>query len=323
MKKHVLKDMAAIFVILFLLPYVITIFAFGVPKSTKIRQSKDEKTVCIAYENREETVTLTQYLVGALAAQIPIDYSLEAIKAQAVLARTYYALHEMEQEVIRIDDGGQAFLSNEQMQNLWGDSYEENYKKLEQAVTDTGNECLYYNEQLVEPYFHAVSAGSTRDGEQVFEDSAFSYLKSCSCEKDMEASGYVTIKTYTEEELCEILTQFQQNTTVSEESAQAEVSLDNPAAAFQILNRDSAGYVTRISVAGETFHGEAFRSKFSLPSANFQIEEWETGVRFVCKGLGHGLGMSLYTANALASEGETYTEILQYFFDSVTLKDVF
>ncbi len=329
MKNPMLRDVAAVFVILFLLPYVVTILAFGFPEKNSSRSNSAEQSVYISYDGRQEKITVTQYLTGVLAAQIPVDYQMEALKAHAVLARTYFQLHVGKDTVIEKDTAAQTFLTKEQMKNLWGDKFEENYKKLEQAVTDTGDECLYADDRLAEPYFHAASAGKTRDGTEVFGEASYAYLAGCDCKKDLQADNYVTIRSFTEEEIEEYLVQLseksgiQQETVQTEESTQEGVSKESSSAlidSFQVLNRDSCGYVTRIQVQGRTVHGETFRNVFGLPSAAFQIEEWESGLRFVCKGLGHGLGMSLYSANEMAKEGDTHREILQYFFKNISIK---
>lgn len=304
MKNSKFKDVAAVFIIVFLLPYVVSVVLSGFPK--KSDTAGEERKVCVAYEDSQENITLTQYLVGVLAAQIPVDYHLETLKAQAVLARTYYELHDMEKKVIEVGDGTQQFLTEEQMKNLWGDKFEQNYRKLEQAVIDTYGKCFYYNGKLAEPYFHAVSCGNTRDGRKVLYSEEYVYLQQASCEMDLQADNYVTIKTFTREELQEIMEPFQ---------------CENPAQLFRIIQKDEAGYVTEIEVNGQRIHGEAFRAQMQLPSAHFQVEEWEDGVRFVCKGLGHGFGMSLYTANELAKDGESYEDILNYFFKYITIKE--
>lgn len=319
MKYQRLKDVAAVFVIVFLLPYVISILVSGFPKKDAAKTSSPVQNVCIGYENRQETISLQEYLIGALAAQMPVDYRLEALKAHAVLVRTYYMKYEKDIEVIKQNQSGQAFLSKEQMKNLWGEKFEENYRKLEQAVVDTGEECLYYKEQLMEPYFHAVSAGNTRNGTDVFQSEEYEYLQACSCQKDLLADNYVTIKTFTKEELEEVMEQFQAEEPDSATADAVEVKSNKPMELFNLIKTDSSGYVTRIELDGRLMHGETFRNVMQLPSAAFSIEEWDGGVRFVCKGLGHGLGMSLYTANELAGEGKNYQEILQYFFKNVTI----
>ncbi len=320
MRYQKLKDMAAVFVIVFLLPYVVSVVLFGFPEKDSHKEKNVGQTVCIAYENRQEIISLEQYLIGVLAAQVPVDYSMEVLKAHGVLARTYYEIHEKDLEVIEQENSTQNFLSKEQMKALWKDKFEANYKKLEQAVIDTSGLCMYYQDKLAEPYFHSASVGTTRNGKEVLGSQESAYLQSVQCEKDLQMDNYVTIKTFTREELEGILTQLEKETDTGVTGQSIEVKLQSPKEMFKIKEKDSAGYVTAIEVDGHWMHGETFRHLMQLPSAAFQVEQWETGVRFVCKGLGHGLGMSLYTANELAMDGKDYEEILNYFFANIVIQ---
>jgi len=192
---------------------------------------------------------------------------------------------------------------------LWGDNYKNNYQILEQAVVDTRMECLYYNDILCETYFHAVSAGQTRNGSEFFGPGQYEYLSSVDCKKDLLAENYVTIKTFTQEEIRAVVGQWG-----------VEHLPQNPVELFEITGKDDNGYVQWVNVSGQAVQGEVFRKELQLPSSAFQVEAWEDGVRFVCKGLGHGLGMSLYTANELAKEGKNYKEIIDYFYKNVTIQ---
>lgn len=317
MKRQRFKDIAAVFLIVFLLPYVLTMLFSGVPEKKK--HGKDTgQTVCIAYGNRTEKITLDKYLIGVLAAQIPVEYEMEALKAQAVLARTYYNVHLKEQEVLEQEGGGQSFLTAAQMKQLWGEQYEQYYSRLEQAVIDTKGKCLYNGKNLVEPYFHAVSAGMTRNGQKLLGEE-YTYLLPKECKADLGAAGYVTIKSFSREELFEALQELEGQ--VSGCAVQSVEEIKEPDTLIQIEKRDEEGYVESVKVNEKQVPGEIFRQCFKLSSAHFQMDAWEDGLRFTCKGLGHGLGMSLYGANQLAKEGKNCQEILQYFFSNTNVKE--
>lgn len=308
MKQQVLKDVAAAVVVVCLLPYVVTVLVAGVPKKSEKRKMSDKTDVTVVYEDRSEKVPLQKYLIGVLAAQMSVEYEMEALKAQAVLVRTDYEKNQKNKEVSAKE---QAFLSIEQMQQLWQERFEENYQKLERALVDTDGICMYYKGELAQPYYHAVSAGKSRSGAELLGN-GYEYLPSVDCGKDYLADSYVTIKTFTKEELCEKLTQFYEGKGIE--------SIDSPAQICKVLQKDSAGYVDQVEVAGQSVNGETFRKQFSLPSAAFEVEAWEDGLRFACKGFGHGLGMSLYGANELAKEGNDYQQILNYFFKDVAIE---
>ncbi len=308
MKHQMLKDVAAVVVVVCLLPYVVTVLVAGVPKKSGKEKLSDKTDVTIVYDDRSEKMPLQQYFIGVLASQMSVEYEMEALKAQAVLVRTDYEKNQKDQEVSAKE---QTFLSMEQMKDLWQEHFEENYQKLERAVVDTKGICMYYNNALAQPYYHAISAGKSRNG-AVLLGNGYEYLGPVTCEKDYLADSYVTIKTITKKELCEKLTQYYEGKGIE--------SADNPAEICKVVQKDSAGYVEQMEVAGQSVHGETFRKQFLLPSGAFEVEPWEDGLRFVCKGLGHGLGMSLYGANELAKNGKDYQQILNYFFKDIAIE---
>lgn len=299
------KDLAAIFVIICLLPYVITVLFSGNTTKKGTTAEVTGQVVAVRESDRTEEMELDQYLVGVLAAQIPVEYHLEAIKAQAVLARTGYVIYEKDKEIITKENARQSFLSVEKMQDLWEEKYDQNYKKYMRAVKDTQGKVLSHNGKLLVPYFHMASIGSTRNGREVLGND-YGYLKSAVCENDLQVDNYITIKTFNRTELCEIFKQYYSHVKIKENEDFTKI--------MQIKSRDDAGYVSKVEVGKQIVSGETFRSQFQLPSSSFQIKPWKDGVRMVCKGIGHGFGMSLFTANQLAKSGKNYEEILNYFF---------
>lgn len=307
------KDILAIVSIVFLLPYVVTVLVSGFQEKQEDTFPVAGKTIKIEENGIIEELDRERYLIGVLAAQIPIHYEIETIKAQAVIARTFFIKHEMSGTTIQKDKAQQEYLSAAGMKELWGNiQFKSNYEKLARAVEETSGEMITYQGSPIEPSFHAVSAGATRDGAAVFGNDTYPYLKSKTNEKDMQAQNYVTITALDRSQVQEIIRK-----NYGEESA-ASMG-DSLLACFEILEKDSAGYVTKIKVNGETVGGEQFRKHFSLPSACFELEELEGNLRIVCKGLGHGFGMSLYGANQLAKEGKSYQDILRYYFENIDI----
>ena len=90
----------------------------------------------------------------------------------------------------------------------------------------------------------------------------------------------------------------------------------------KVLKYDSAGYVLDVQVGEETINGENFRETYGLSSSCFELQEFQKNTRAITKGVGHGLGLSQYTANEMAKEGKTYKEILEYFFEGTEIKEV-
>lgn len=279
-----IKTGISIFIILILLPYVAVVFRTG-----NMRGQKEQT----------KALELEDYVAGILPGQMPVSYQTEALKAQAVIIRTnllkksieFYGIESPAEaaEAIQEDDleaMGFAYFSPEDLEGLWGyEQWEANYAKLLQAVSSTAGQVLVIDQQLVDLPYHAVSAGKTRSGQILGE--GYSYLEPVDCPADVEAVDYLEVQILSFEELPEIEEQ------------------------------DDTGYVTRIRVGKEILAGEEFRSRFSLNSSCFTLEQTEEGVRVVTKGLGHGLGLSMYQANRQAAEGSSYLEILLYFYKNV------
>ncbi|GFI09491.1 putative protein [Lachnospiraceae bacterium] len=279
-----IKTGISIFIILILLPYVAVVFRTGNMRG----------------EQREaDTPSLEDYVAGILPGQMPVSYPQEALKSQAVIIRTnllkksmeFYGTENMEEAAASIRQSdlktmGFSYASPEDLEKLWGyGQWEDYYAKVQEAVTATQGQILVMNAQPVDLPYHAVSAGRTRSGQVLGE--GYSHLEPVECPQDVESADYLKIEFLKLEELPEILSQ------------------------------DDAGYVTELRLGGEVLGGEEFRSRYSLNSSCFSLEKTQEGIRAVTKGLGHGLGLSMYQASQQAAAGKTYMEILLYFYKNV------
>ena len=164
-------------------------------------------------------------------------------------------------------------------------------QKLEKAWDETEGQVAMYGEKLALVPFHQVSNGKTRNGEEVLGSKDYPYLQVVECQRDVEAEN-------------------QLKSSFIEETG------------ILIEEWDSAGYVTSVSVAGEKMSGEAFREKYQLASSCFEVQEFENRTRVITKGVGHGLGLSQFSANKMAEDGKTSEEILQFFFPGTEIKEV-
>ena len=188
-----------------------------------------------------------------------------------------------------IEELGKEFLSGKTLDKEEIDIL---YKqKLEKAWDETEGQVVMYENKLALVPFHQVSNGKTRNGEEVLGSNEYSYLQVVECQQDVEAKN-------------QLKSQFIEETGVL------------------IEEWDSAGYVTSVSVAGEKMSGEAFREKYQLASSCFEVQEFENRTRVITKGVGHGLGISQFSANKMAEDGKTYLEILQFFFPGTEIKEV-
>lgn len=283
-----IKRLGAYLIIIILLPYVITVFLNGsvIPVSVET----DTQKVRVLKNDQEVDVQIEEYGIGKMAMEIPLSYEMEALKVQAILVRT--TLYDQIQE-----NGSEGALTEEywtraDMRKQWGsETYKKNYARLKAAWEDTEGQVLLYGEQLAYVPYCRLTNGNTRDGSEVLGSEAYPYLKIRECPLDVEAEEQI-------------------QTTVLEEM---EVN---------ITETDTAGYVTEVQVGQETMSGEEFREKYNLPSASMVMKTYEGKLRITTRGIGHGLGLSQYTANKMAENGKKAEEILAYFFVGTEIKEV-
>lgn len=242
---------------------------------------------------------LEEYVAGVVAAEMPAAFPEEALKAQAVAARTYQ-VRQMQAagSSAVLYDVGQAYLSEAAQKEKWGESYGLYAGKIRSAVRATAGEIMTYNGEPILAAFHAQSGGKTEDAENVW-DSAVPYLKSVDSKEDRQAPNNETTVTIAAKTLAEKL----------------GVAKD---AAVSVKKRTEAGYVAEVQAGDKTFSGREIREKLGLRSANFTIAKNGDGYLFTVHGYGHGAGMSQYGASFLAEQGKDYHEILRHYYTDIS-----
>lgn len=270
-----INTMLTILLLLLLIPLFLTIFC-----------QKMQLEELLGNVNRTaETEEDADMLFCIVAKEISADAPEECIKAQCVIARTNLkAAEEMGTEL-------PGSMTMSELQELWGDYFSEAEGKIREAIQETDGETLQYRNHYIYAAYHAVSAGNTRNMEELYPDSDMPYLSGVACYEDAQAPDYLSVL-YLDREI-----------TIEE--------------------KDSAGYVTKAQMNGKSYTGEELRGELGLKSANFNVTELEPGkIRIVTKGHGHGFGLSQYTAQKMAEQGEDYRNILQYFFPGTELENV-
>lgn len=248
------------------------------------------------------------YLPMILCGEIPWEYEEEALKTQAVLARSSLYLRLKKGRVEEQEIKGQLEQFREESQK---ENYQNAYQRMEKAVKATKGQVMVYQGDICAGVFHRVSSGMTRDGQEVLQDSQAGYLKSVDSSADIQAEEYLHGHYFTEEALRQRL---------KECYPEAQLTQDSLTDQMVIGKRDSQEYILEMQIGAQSMTGEEFRQKLELSSSNFTIQNLEGKIRFLCKGLGHGLGLSQYGANELAKKGKTYQQILFTYFPDVTLQ---
>lgn len=239
---------------------------------------------------------LNQKIIGILAKEVPSEYHYEAIKAQAVLVRTYIVRRQLG----IISQGELGGLTTQEMKDLWQDDYDEIYETYASAVMDTQDEVIYNGEEIIEPIYHRSSAGETRNAKEVY-GMDIPYLQPVVSEGDPITQ---TIK-LSKIEVSNKLRQVYKEIIIDESILQHQI---------QVVNRDESEYITNIQIGNIMMTGEEMKKILGLPSSNFEIKSEGENLIFNVRGIGHGVGLSQNGANELAKKGMTYNQILAHYF---------
>ena len=311
------KSIAAFLVILILLPYIVTVFVNG----ADVKESDGgDFYVKVRIPDTEEADGVTEmkwtdYLAGILAAEVSEDCQTETMKAQAVVIRTqiYRTLENSEDKIL-----ADSYLSREEMEDKWGaENYGKYYEKYIRAVEETDDTVVMYNDTYAWTPFHQSSNGMTRSAAEVLGSNDYPYIAVRECPLDKEADEEIQTFTFSYVDIQKLCRDFLVAEQDGEKAAQGYAFED-----FEIKAYDSAGYVSELRIGNTVCTGDQCRDALSLPSSAFSFsEDGDDRVKITTTGKGHGMGMSIWTADQMAKEGKTYEEILAFFFEGTKLRD--
>lgn len=292
--RNKIKLFFAFLIILFLLPYIISLFING--KNAVQGADSDNASV---------------YLAEMLAGETDGGCEIEALKAQAVVLRTELYRTEKEKQTL-LDK----CLTQTQMKKKWGTKYEENLKKCQQAVQETKGIVLWYHETFAWTPFHQSSNGKTRDVQEVLGNADYPYITAKECPLDKAAEDEIQVHLIEYKEIQKRCREF----LVAEEQKKAENGYGYED--FEIQEWDSSGYVRKMRIGETICTGDQFRDALKLPSSSFSFYEGPHGLKIATVGKGHGFGMSQWTAQEMAKDGKNYEEILQFFYEGTELHHI-
>lgn len=274
-----------------------------VVSETKPSQIPEEAKQMVSIKRSNGSIIsleLEEYIVGVVAAEMPASFSLEALKAQAVAARTY-ALKAIQNKAQLTDTvSTQVYKDNNQLKAMWGNSYNTYYNKVKNAVNSTKGLAMYYNGSLINAYYFSTSNGYTEDASAVFKD--FPYLKSVESSVDKNVASYLKTITLTYED-------------ISNKLGVPITSLSNIT-----IEKNNSNRVGTIIIDNNSYSGVKFRTLLGLRSTDFDIVLNENDVSITTRGYGHGVGMSQYGAHEYAKQGWNYTQILKHYYSGITIK---
>jgi len=281
---------------------------------------KNNIKVKITSTGEIKELTVNEYLKGVLPSEMPPEYDLEALKAQAVVARTY--LYQ------KIDAGGhgdvdicdnaahcQAYYSTDKILQIWEKSKgwdketrEKYAKKVAQAVEETQNIAVTYNGKYIRAYFHACSGGRTENVSNIWGRQNIPYLVSVESLGEEEYKNYSSKVKLNASEL--------QTKLNDEQSIQCSINTDR-GDIVKILSYTDTGRVDKVEIGGVIYAAEKLRTLLGLRSTNFNVEYENGEVIFKVTGNGHGVGMSQVGANYYAKQGYTFDKIITHYYTGV------
>jgi stage II sporulation protein D len=322
-KKAIILTLLCLFLAIVILPALVVLR--GQRQEVKVDTSGSPLINVLNVKTKEiEVLPLEEYIVGVVAAEMPVDFETEALKAQAVAARTYtIKRYEAAKKNPNKDHPDahictnhahcQAYVSKDEMSKNWGMlKYPGYYNKIARAVNATAGVVLVYQGKLIDPVYHSTSVGKTENSGDVWQFD-IPYLKSVDSPGDEESPKFKTQHTLTLAQIDKAL-----GTTLSAVPAS---TINNPKGSpIQVVERTATGRIKTIKVGDKEFKGEEIRAKLGLNSTHFSWKAQEDKLIFLVTGYGHGVGMSQYGANYFAKEGKDYKDILSHYYTGTELR---
>lgn len=313
-------------VIVILLPMIIVRSCGPAPVPEPKEEAVPTETCEISVYNHitgeTDRVDLEEYIKCVLAAEMPADFGMEALKAQAVAARTfaYGRISGTYRSKQGVHDGidvctdsthCQAWISRESAMKKWSILFAAgNWSRISKAVNETRGIIAVYDGSVANTLFHASSPGRTENAEDVWPGKSVPYLRSVESSGDEVSKGYTASVAVSAEELEEKLLKAYPHAELGDDLTEE----------IRIIDFTEGGRVKTLKVGSITMRGTEFRSMLGLRSSCFSIDFADDDLmRITTKGHGHGVGMSQWGANALARTGGTYREILRHYYTGIYL----
>lgn len=333
--------MKNIFAVILFILFITIIIPIGVMQSCDIiignkdiiddlddLEDLDENMIISLYDTKTQVVfeiPLEEYIMGVVAAEMPAQFDLEALKAQAVAARTFalYRINKYSDGHPSHPDAAlcngihcQAWLSKESLEKAHDKNWMlEYWPKIQKSVLSTKGEILTYEGKLIEPLFHSVSGGITEDSEEYFA-SKIEYLRSVPSPYE---EGAPRLHGKIELSIDSFINKLENK------YPNIHLTPDNIKDKIILVNKSNSGRIKEVKIDNETVSGRDLRELFNLNSTNFKIYVLtdKNEIQIETVGFGHGVGMSQWGANGMGKKGYTYTDILKHYYTGIKLEQMY
>lgn len=285
-----------ILIILFLLPISICSFLLK-KKAVFFSEKPKHNTVIINVKEKNLYLDLENYVIGVVAGEMPALFQDEALKAQAVAARSYVLSKEKDGNYeVSASTSDQVFLTSYEMKEKWQNDYDEYYNKILNAVKKTTGEVLTKDNKILKAFYFSMSNGYTENSKDVFGEDLTQSVES---PFEISLSNFEIVKEFSKSELLE------------------KLGVDNLNIENQQISETK--HTSSIIIGGKEFSGIEVRKLLNLRSTDFEIKQVGENFNIITRGYGHGVGMSQCGANELAKSGKSYKEILAYYYKNTKL----
>lgn len=306
-----MKHIFYISLILVLIPFlIVSFFLIDQKREIKLINEKLKSDLLVRVkresEDKIDLIPLEEYVVGVVAGEMPVTFHLEALKAQAVAARSYVLKrieYNKDKDYDVVDNVlSQVYLDNDHLKKAWANNYQTNILKIKTAVLMTKGEYLEYDGKMADALYFSTSNGFTENSDEIFGFEA-PYLKSVVSVWDQKTSPvFKDIKNYS-------LTSFYELLAIP---YQKEITI-------KVIKKSSTGRIIELIINNELMMGSEVVKKLKLRSNDFDIKQQQEEVIVETKGYGHGVGMSQYGALGMAEDGYLYDEILAYYYQGTKI----
>lgn len=319
-----MKNRGFLFIILIAILLICPLAATGGAKTPEkdgndvtkanVQDGDDSILVLSSSTKKINEIDMFEYVVGAVAAEMPPTYHSQALRAQAAVCYTYAVKKRSSPDPSLggadiTDDSAvhQGYLDSTARKEKWGDKYETYEKKIEEAVKDVFGKTIVYDGEPITAAFHAISCGQTFSAQEIWGKDV-PYLQSVTSAGDKLSPDYTSTLTLTSDEFKKAFAG-----SGAEFGDKAEKWIGE-------TKKTDSGYISCAVIGGKDFTGTQVREKLGLRSACFEIKYSDGEFKITAHGYGHGVGMSQYGADYMARQGSDWQEIIKHYYTGAEIK---
>ncbi|MEA4847695.1 MAG: stage II sporulation protein D [Clostridiaceae bacterium] len=315
-----MRKLAAAIAVLMILLFAIPLLLLkdkGEEQKKKAPELRDDIPIEVYMCDIDKVVTmnLEDYILGVVAGEMPASFQMEALKAQALAARTYTMLRMRQ-------FGGSGCSKHPEAEICTDSTHCQAYRdpatitkdmdKLKEAVYGTAGEVIVYDNKLIDAVFHSTSGGKTENSEEIWSNKV-PYLRSVTSQYEEHSPKYVAQQEISIDNFIQCMKKLDPGVKIDKKNIKNEI---------KILERSEGGRITSLKVGDKTFDGMDVRNVLGLNSSNFNYSVGASTILFTVVGSGHGIGMSQYGADGMAKNGSSYRDIITHYYQGVDIVDI-